>query len=325
MAMPDIYSGFKKTIGQVPPDPNTAAGPQVAAPNDIYSGFGAAAGGDGAPAPDPSPVPMPGGFDTGNPEARSGVGHLGMDTTKEAPPPPPAPPDETPAPPPAPGLLATPGPGEIYDAKHSGDFDTKGATETIYGEHGQDPFSGPSDTQKLFDQGMAGNDPYFSYAQQKGEDSINAAARARGGWNSGAALEQIGNNSANLRGQQALAIYGLAPQADSAERQRMAQGFDFAHQNDTAHADRIGAGMSINDDWQTQEEKRLQGGFTDADTLAAQKAGVDVDSYKQALALVNSDGLAGIEAKLQKAGVNPTGDATKDALTLISLGIKAVA
>jgi hypothetical protein len=225
--------------------------------------------------------------------------------------------------PPTPGVLSGPGPGETFDATHSGDFNTPGATESTYAAHGQDPFNTPSNSQTLFNEGSAGNDPYYNYAQKMTDQSVNAAARARGGWNSGATLETIGLSDANLRGQQAQSIYNLAPQADSAERQRLSQGFDFANQNDTAMANRVGAGQAINDDWQTQEQNRLTGGLSSATTLANDKADTTSAAYQSALGIYNTDGLAGIESALQKAGINPTGDATKDLISLIGLGVKA--
>ena len=221
--------------------------------------------------------------------------------------------------------LSVPGPGEIYDAANSGDFNTPGATETAYSIYGQDPLKNKSDAQTLFEEGTAGSDPFYNNAQTVANKAINDAASARGGWNSGAAMQAIGNSTANIRGQQAQSLYALAPQADAAEQSRIALGFNLANQNDTAEANRVGAGMGINDDWQNQQDARLGGALSTATTLGNDKADTTSAAYKSALDTYNTDGLAGIEAALQKAGINPTGDATKDFITLAGIGAKASA
>lgn len=162
----------------------------------------------------------------------------------------------------------------------SGPLSGPGYSENYYKQHGNDLMT-PSASEKLYAEGDAGSNPYYNYAEQQSTNSINAAERARGGFNSGAALSEIGNASANLRGQQAHELGQLAGQAD------------------TAKEGRYGLTGQMADTAQSQEQNRIMGGISAETGLGNAQAGQVGGFYGTAGSENQQAQMAAIESKLQ--------------------------
>lgn len=170
-------------------------------------------------------------------------------------------------------------------APAEGPLSGPGYYEKFYEEHGGD-LMGPSSSEQLFAKGMEGSNPFYDYAEQRATDSVNAAARARGGWNSGAAVQQIGNQSSYLRGQQAK---GLT---------------DLAGQSDTSKLGRYGLTGQMADRAQSHKEDRLTGGYDREYGIGKAQADDVQGFYGAAGQLSQTPGMAAIEAKLKAAGMD---------------------
>lgn len=248
---------------------------------------------------------------TGNPNAGD---HPAVPTPPPPPPgPPPAPP---PAGPPAVGALSGPGPFETHAGELADPLNKPSAAEQFYGKYGSDLPGTKSYSEQLYEQGIGGLDPYYDYAQQKATKQINDAAAARGGFNSGAAIYEIGNSAANLRGQQARDMLGLAGQADSQKLGRYGAGLGEATASDTGLLNRTGAAASLYGAWQDREEGRLKGALSGQMDLSGANAEQIQKFYSNLMGAGKFDAEA-INAALQAAGVDPNSAFAKD---LISTG-----
>lgn len=161
---------------------------------------------------------------------------------------------------------------------------TPGAAENFYSQHGNDLMD-PSASEKLFAEGDAGSNPFYDYAEGRATDSINAAERARGGYNSGAALAEIGNSSAYLRGQQAHELGQLAGQSD------------------TQRLGRYGLTGQMADTAESQQQNRIMGGINAEMGLDSSQAGQVGGFYGTAGGENQQAQMASIEAKLQASGM----------------------
>lgn len=161
-----------------------------------------------------------------------------------------------------------------------------GYNEDWYKTYGQDLMKTPSASEQLFQQGMAGSNPYYDYAQQEATKAINDASAARGNFNSSYTLKNIGNAVANLRGQQAKGLTDLAGQSDAARVGR----YDFS------------AGAARSAQGSTEDRiRQVVGGTGD---LARGRAGLVDNFYTKAGDLSNRANMAAIEAQLKEAGLS---------------------
>lgn len=169
-----------------------------------------------------------------------------------------------PAGPPASGLLSDAGYGEDF-----------------YKTHGQD-LMGDSNTERLFDQGMAGSNPYYDEAQRVATKTLNDQAAARGGFNSGATLQAIGNSAANLRGQQAAGLTNLAGDADRTKIARYGVTEGFA--NDAQHdfENRVTGGVDRETGLDTHQADAVNPYYAEGgrENLSAQMAAIEAE-YKK--------------------------------------------
>lgn len=125
-----------------------------------------------------------------------------------------------------PGVLSTPGYGETEFAQHGNDL------------------TGKSNSQSLYDEGVAATNPYYQNAVTQTNKGIDLAESARGEGNSGAALAEIGTADANLYGQQALAQQQLAGQADSANTGQYTATMNAAEGAQNATTNRVNSATS---------------------------------------------------------------------------------
>lgn len=185
------------------------------------------------------------------------------------------------------GLDTSPfgGPGATPPAPTPGVLSEPGYYEEYYKAHGND-LMGPSASEDLYAKGAAGSNPYYDYAEGRATDSINAASRARGGFNSGAALAQIGNSSAYLRGQQAHELGQLAGQAD------------------TAKLGRYGLTGQMADTAQSHTENRITGALDREMGLDSAQANQVHGFYADAMAAAQKGDMAAVEARLKAAGMD---------------------
>lgn len=161
-----------------------------------------------------------------------------------------------------------------------------GDYESFYKQHGQDLMNDPSASEKLYAEGAAGSNPYYDYATEQATNSVNAAERARGGYNSGAAIQEIGNASANLRGQQAHELGMLAGQADQGRQGR------------------YGLTGQMADTSQTHAENRITGGIGADTALGGSQAGTAGGYYAEASKAMQAGDTAAAEAQLKAAGMS---------------------
>jgi hypothetical protein len=143
----------------------------------------------------------------------------------------------------------------------------------------------PSASEQLYAEGDAGSNPFYDYAEGQAANSINAAERARGGYNSGAALAEIGNSSAYLRGQQAHELGQLAGQAD------------------TAKLGRYGLTGQEANTAQDEQQNRIWGGIDRETNLDTAQANQVNPFYSTAGNENQQASMAAIEQKLQAAGM----------------------
>jgi hypothetical protein len=230
-----------------------------------------------------------------------------------------------PSAPPIPGLLSGPGSYEEWAARNSAAFDAPSATETAFNQFGSDPFKNESFSEQLYREGIGQLDPFYDHAERKGTAAINDAMAARGGFNSGAAIQKIGDLSANLRGQQAVQMQSRAGQADRERTSRYGQGMGFAGDRDSAFTNRLGAGAALHRDQQTFAERRLGDSFDRSRGLANDKAGLTADAHSDAANLFGESEKEAIAAELKKAGIDPTGNMVNDLMKLIEIGGKIAA
>jgi hypothetical protein len=78
------------------------------------------------------------------------------------------------------GPLSGPGTGETWDNSHLSQYDK------------------PTDLETFANQQLNGNNPYYQRMQQQGDDAINQQMAARGHYNSGGALDRLGNYNGAL-------------------------------------------------------------------------------------------------------------------------------
>jgi hypothetical protein len=170
-------------------------------------------------------------------------------------------------------------------APAEGPLSGPGYYEEFYKAHGNDLMT-PSASEDLYSRGVEGSNPYYDYAEQRATDSINAASRARGGFNSGAALAQIGNSSAFLRGEQAHELGQLAGQADQ------------------GRIGRYGLTGQMADTAQGRMEGRITGGIDREMALAGDEAKLAGGFYGKAGDLTQQANLEAIRAKLSASGMD---------------------
>lgn len=190
---------------------------------------------------------------------------------------------------PTPGMLSGPGYGEQWWQQHGNDL------------------SGKTNSQKLFDEGDAGSNPFYQNAIKTTNDAINLQSAARGEGNSGAALGEIGTADANLLGQQALGLTQLSGQADSANTSQF----------------NAGSGASATAEGLTNA--RGAGAAAAYTNLSQDQANMVDNFYSMASKGELTADMAGIEAQLAASGVDAaTATAIANDLTsLASAGIKA--
>lgn len=183
------------------------------------------------------------------------------------------------------GLGLAAGSGTAAATAQTGPLSQPGYSENFYSRHGNDLMN-PSNSEQLYAEGDAGSNSYYDYAQQQATNSIDAAERVRGGDNSGAALAEIGNSTANLRGQQALGLTQLAGQAD------------------TAKEGRYGLTGQMADTAQSHEEARINGGVSGQAGISGAQAGQVNQFYSQADKDYQSGNMAAVELDLKAAGMS---------------------
>ena len=160
-----------------------------------------------------------------------------------------------------------------------------GYNEDWYKTYGQDLMKSPSASEDLYSRGVAGSNPYYDYAEQQATRAINNAAAARGGWNSSYALKQIGDSTANIRGQQAHELDMLANQADQAKFGRYDRGQNYAESA------------------QNSTERRITGGVNAYTGLANNQADKVGSFYMEGGREATQSEMAAIEAQLKAAGL----------------------
>jgi hypothetical protein len=178
------------------------------------------------------------------------------------------------------GVLSDPGTGEGWNDKYG-----KELTET------------PGYGEDLYKQGIGALNPYYDYASQQAEKSINRGSAARGNFNSSYTMKLLGDTEANLRGQQAKDMAGLAAEAD---RERLS---------------RYGAGFGAASGAQGLEQDRVTGAVRDAIAMATGRSGLTKDFYGN-IQKIDATQLAAIEAQLKASGM----DAAKVAGIMNTLG-----
>jgi hypothetical protein len=178
-------------------------------------------------------------------------------------------------------------------APTTGPLSGPGYNESWYAQHGND-LSGPTNSQKLFDEGAAGSNPFYENAMNQTDKSINAAENARGDWNSSAALGTIGSANADIMGQQALGLTNLGSQAD------------------TENTAQFTAGSNASNTAQQSTQNRINGDITANMNLSTAQSNLVDNFYQMAQTGSLTADMASIEAQLQASGVDA---ATAQALT----------
>lgn len=150
--------------------------------------------------------------------------------------------------------------------------------------------SAPGYGEQLYKQRQTGGDPFFEYTNQRGQKSLDDAFAARGGFNSGAAIQAKTDLSANLGAQANHEMAGLAAEAAGEQRGRFADLFTRPYELGKSKADTsMGAAA-------------LGGGAYERGKMAEmearlQRSGVDAETRKSIL-----EGLFGIGAAAIRAG-----------------------
>jgi len=190
----------------------------------------------------------------------------------------------------------------------TGPLSGPGYGELWYQQHGND-LNGPTNSQTLFDEGMAGSNPFYQDAIAETNKGINAAENSRGNWNSSAALGSIGMADANLLGQQALGLTTLGGTAD------------------TQNTNQYLAESAASNAAQNSTQNRIAGDITANMNLSTAQSNL-VDNFSQMAQTgqLTTD-MAGIEAQLQASGVDAaTAQAlANDILTAAGVVTKATA
>jgi hypothetical protein len=181
-----------------------------------------------------------------------------------------------------------------------------GYEENWYATHGNDN-SGPTNSQKLYDEGASATNPAYQNAMDMANRQINRQEWARGGLNSGAALEAGAMADANLMGTQAIHQGELAGQADTA--------------NTTQFNSNSAAAKGAQDATNTRIQT-ITGG---TEKLSADQAHTVDNFYQMAETGQLTADMASIEAQMQAAGVDAaTAQAlASDITSLAAAGIKA--
>lgn len=160
-----------------------------------------------------------------------------------------------------------------------------GYREDWYKKYGQDLMGDPTASERLFDMGVAGSNPYYDFAQQQAIKAINDSAAARGGFNSSYTQNLIGKTVADIRGQQAHELNMLAGQADTGKFGRYDRGERYAGNAQDAMENRANRGLDY------------------AYKLASGKANLVPGFYGEAGRESFQAQMAAIEAALKKAGL----------------------
>lgn len=129
--------------------------------------------------------------------------------------------------------------------------------------------SGPGILEQWFNMRASGTDPAYEYALKRGTRDINNEFAARGGFNSGGAMQRIGDFEANMAAQ------------------RMGQ------------LDSLAGGAS------GEHQGRLNSMFSQGLGLAGGQAGLSSGYDLGAANAMNQNSLAAIQLGLDKAGVDP--------------------
>lgn len=184
------------------------------------------------------------------------------------------------------------GPGGA-DTGQPGVLSTPGYGESWYQMYGND-INQPTNTQKLFDQGVGRTNPIYDNAIDMTNRQINAQTAARGIYDSSAALGSIGLADSNLRAAQVKDYEDLGQAADAA--------------NQGAYTAGSGAANAA----QNQTENRISTIVGGQEKLSADQANVVSNFYDMAQKGQLTADMASIEAQIQASGVDA---ATAQALT----------
>jgi hypothetical protein len=181
-----------------------------------------------------------------------------------------------------------------------------GYNEDWYKAHSTD-MNGPSSSTKLFNEGMAGSNPFYDNAIQQADQQINNESANRGGWNSSSTMNTIGLTNANLRGQQAHELGMLAGQADSADTSRFT------------------AGSGASNTAQDSTENRVNSATNGYLNLSKDQASMVQDFYDMAAKGLELTDMAAIEAQMKASGMSAQeiASVTNDLLKVASIGVSA--
>lgn len=184
-----------------------------------------------------------------------------------------------------------------------------GYEEDWYKKYGQDLMGGQSSSERLYDQGAAGSNPFYDNAQQETIKAINDASAARGNSNSSFTMRNIGRAVADLRGQQAHELGQLAGQSDRSRAERYNLSSNFAS----------GA--------QDATEGRVRGAAHDATDLADRQANQVNKFYDTAGKEMGEAEVQAIQAQLKAAGLSAAEieNLTKAGGEVLAIALKAFA
>lgn len=158
--------------------------------------------------------------------------------------------------------------------------------------------------ETLYNERKSGTDPAAAYEDKRATEALDAAAAARGGYNSGAALRSTSDYYSNVGAQRSKQLADLAAGADSSRSKKLGDYEGAASGADTSR-NQVNTTLGTAASGASKEQSDYYSGISNQATkLAADKAGISQDILAKGIEAYQSGQVASIDAYLAKAGVD---------------------